>query len=760
MSTEEGQETRFFERLPEDLKGAIGPGDAIRYCLRGDMNARGHFSETFLVITNNEVLALEPGKEPIRVALKDIEEAQNVEVFGGGQVMVKSSEGMTGVAWYSRDLVPEFAAATRIIEDLVNGREIILPELEGAAYSKSGLPLPERGAQAPSDVPRLEVLKRLYEIVAPYRWRLAAMTGAILFTVIAQMSIPIMTKYIVDDVLREGDRELINPQQATPLLGIWCGLMAFAYLMIMAGRVVGNSITAWLSGRITADLRARLHAQMQRLTMSYHGKRESGELISRVMNDTGELRHFLVEGVPYLLINSLSFVSIGLILLWLNPLLALFVFLPVPFLTFGGGWFWKRLVPLFHKRGNKNSVLHSTLGESVRGIKAVKALSQEDRRHQLFETDNESFFRVVFRLEKTWIRFAEVMALVMGLGAVGVWYFGGLAIIDPDSAFTFRDRFTFGDLIAFIGFMAMFYAPLQWFTAVINWTTHAFASAQRILHILDQKPETYDDPDAIELPEIKGAITFQDVRFSYDRGKEVIKGVSLDIEPGEMIGLVGKSGAGKSTLINLCCRFYDVDSGAILVDGHDLRKIKLAQWRRHIGIVMQDPFLFNASIQENISYGRPNASFEDVVRAARAAEAHTFILNKEEGYDTLVGESGSNLSGGEKQRLAIARAILNDPPVLILDEATSAVDSETEKAIQAAIANLVKGRTTIAIAHRLATLRNADRLIVVEDGQVIEQGTHEELLAMEDGHFAKLVRLQAENNRMRAELQAYSEEGG
>jgi ATP-binding cassette subfamily B protein len=247
------------------------------------------------------------------------------------------------------------------------------------------------------------------------------------------------------------------------------------------------------------------------------------------------------------------------------------------------------------------------------------------------------------------------------------------------------------------------------------------------------------------------------VRFSYDRGKEVIKGVSVKIQPGEMIGLVGKSGAGKSTMINLCCRFYDVDSGAIMVDGHDLREIKLSQWRENIGIVMQDPFLFNASITDNISYGRPVATFEDVVRAARAAEAHAFILGKEEGYDTLVGEGGSNLSGGERQRVAIARAILSDPPVLILDEATSAVDSETEKAIQIAINNLVKGRTTIAIAHRLATLRNASRLLVIEDGQVVEVGTHEELLANEEGHFATLVRIQAENNRLHAEMQAYSQ---
>ncbi len=735
---------RFHETLSEALAAQVPKDDAICYCLKGDMDHEGHFATSFLVVTDKSVIGLGEGQESVRVALADIDSAKNVELFGGGRIMVKTAQGMMTLVCYSRDLIPEFAAGARIIEDLVNDREIILPTLDGPAYSKSGVPLPERGAQSPTDVPRMEIIKRLYEIVQPYRGRLILMTIAMLVTVIAQMSIPLITKFIVDEVLNEGDLALVNTTEATRSLGFLCSLIAGAYVLIGIGRVFGNSITAWLSGRVTADLRERLHNQMQRLTMNYHGKRESGELISRVMNDTAELKQFLVEGVPYLFINTLSFIAIGAILFWLNPFLALFVFLPVPLLTIGGGWFWKRLVPLFHKRGNRNSVMHSTLGESIRGIKSVKSLTQEERRHQQFTKDNEGFFTVVFRLEKTWIRFAEVMALVIGLGSVAVWYFGGRAILDPTSSFTF------GDLIAFIGYMVMFYAPLQWFTAVINWMTHAFASAERILHILDQNPEQYEDPDAITLPKIEGSICFEDVRFSYDRGKEVIKGISVVIKPGEMIGLVGKSGAGKSTIINLCCRFYDVDSGTIKVDGHDLRTIKLTQWRENIGIVMQDPFLFNASILDNISYGRPKASFEDIVRAARAAEAHEFILGKEEGYDTLVGESGSNLSGGEKQRLAIARAILNDPPILILDEATSAVDSETEKAIQAAIANLVKGRTTLAIAHRLATLRNANRLLVIDDGQIIEMGTHEELMAKEDGHFAKLVRIQAENNRHKA----------
>ena len=282
-------------------------------------------------------------------------------------------------------------------------------------------------------------------------------------------------------------------------------------------------------------------------------------------------------------------------------------------------------------------------------------------------------------------------------------------------------------------------------------------SAERVFAVLDQPPETYDAPDAKKLGRTQGHISLQDVCFSYERGTEIIKGIDLDIPSGTMSGLVGKSGAGKSTIINLVCRFYEPDSGSVSIDGEDLRSVDLEDWRRNIGIVMQDPFLFNVSIEENIRYGSPQASFRDVIEAARKAQAHEFISQKEEGYDTVIGEGGVSLSGGESQRIAIARAILHDPPVLILDEATSAVDSETEKRIQEAIANLVKGRTTIAIAHRLATLRNADRLVVIDDGRIIEQGSHDELLGLEDGHFAKLVRLQTEINKLRSEQTALQE---
>ena len=750
-NNESDLDRRYQAAVPDDLAKHIPEGDEIIVAMESDMTRTGSFSPSYLVVTRQRVLGLEEGEPPVEVALADIDECETDELFGGGRITARTKEGSISLISFSRNFVPEFAAATRIIDDLAHDRNLVYPELEGSAFSEgTGVPLPERGGRSPLDMPRGKILHQLAPFMRPYRTRIWIMMVLIAISVLAQMAVPLLTKYIIDNILGQGDFKEITRESASERLDTLVVLIAASFVIIFFTRVVANILKVWISGRLTADLRSSLHRQMQRLTMGYHNRKESGELVGRVMNDTAELQHFLVEGVPFLYVNTLSFIGIGAILLWLHPFLALCVFLPVPFLLGGGTWFWKRLVPLFHKRGNRNSILHSVLGESISGVKSTKALGQEERRHKVFEKGNESFFKVSYRVERTFLGFFEVMALFMGVGTVSVWYFGGHSILDPAS------KFTPGDLIAFIGYMAMFYGPLQWFTAVVNWMTHAFASSERILQVLDQKTEAYDAPDAIAVPSFHGAISFEDVRFSYNRGNEVIKGISFQIESGEMIGLVGKSGAGKSTIINLVCRFYNPDSGRILVDGHDLRQVKLAHWRRHIGIVMQDPFLFGSTIAENIAYGNPEASFEDIVRAARAAKAHEFIVDKEEAYDTIVGEGGVDLSGGERQRLAIARAILNDPPVLILDEATSAVDSETEKAIQQAIANLVKGRTVIAIAHRLATLRNADRLIVIEDGKIIEEGTHEKLLSLEEGNFANLVKLQAENNKLLSEHSAYS----
>ncbi len=733
------------DRLIQELEQA-GYSGPVRYAQTSDLHFDGSFGLSYLIVKGEVILAIDNASLMVALPLDAVEEVKIIELLGGASLVATlRGGGERRLIKYTRSLVPEFGVYCRILNNLADGRPALVPEPEGAAVCpRCGNPLPERGVNCPACVNFFAVFRRLIGLLDAYRGRLVILIIATFIGVLAQVGPPYLTKEITDGVILEGHLNRL------PWL---VGGMVFCGTLFFAARYLSTYLASWLSARLISDLRTRLHAHLQKLRMNYFTRREAGELVSRVMHDTQELQHFLIDGLPYLFVNTLSFFAIAGVLLYLDWKLALVVFIPVPVLIFGVRWIWKGLRFLFQKEGNRWASLHTVLGESMRGLKAVKAAAQEDVRSDHFGELNTNIFGIVVRIDRAYSAFAEGTYWVMSMGVALVWFLAASRVARSAPG----ETLTLGDITAYVGYMWMFYGPLQWFTVISNWMNYAFASAERIFTVLDAESEIYEPAHPVAVGRFHGHVEFRDVRFSYERGKEVIKGIDLDIKPGEMVGLVGKSGAGKSTITNLLCRFFDVDSGEILIDSIPIKKMRLTDLRKQIGVVMQEPFLFRASLLDNISYGFPDTPFEQIVRAAKAAHAHDFIIDKEFGYDTVVGEGGVTLSGGERQRIAIARAILHDPPILILDEATSSVDSETEKAIQDAISKLIKDRTVIAIAHRLATLRNASRLVVVEEGKIAEVGSHDQLIAA-GGIYANLVKTQTELNKLRSELSIGREE--
>jgi ATP-binding cassette subfamily B protein len=536
---------------------------------------------------------------------------------------------------------------------------------------------------------------------------------------------------LVDGVLKPF--EAGEDVSTSPVKWFLAGLF-LAAILAWAFNWARTYVLAWVFERVAADLRTHTYAHLQRLSLEYFGGQRTGDLMARVSTDTERICDFLSLNLLGFGTDLIMMIMTAGILFWINPWLALVTLAPFPLLAWMILHVRERLRKGFLEAGRVWGDMTSVLADTIPGIRVVKAFAQEQREIERFRHSNDQVLAANDRVNRVWSFFGPAVTLSTEVGLLVIWAFGAWMI--------FRHQITVGVLMGFTAYMARFYARLDAMSRMVAAVQRAAASAQRIFEILDQTASVREPENPVDPGRLEGQIELRHVGFQYGN-REVLNDVNLTIRPGEMIGLVGPSGSGKSTLVNLVCRFYDVNEGALLVDGQDIRRFALEEYRRHIGIVLQEPFLFYGTIAENIAYGRPDAGHGEIIAAARAARAHEFILRLPDGYDSIVGERGQKLSGGERQRISIARALLIDPKILILDEATSAVDTETEREIQLALDNLIRGRTTIAIAHRLSTLRRADRIVVLEHGKIVEIGQHDDLL-QQQGAYARLHRAQLE----------------
>ena len=580
--------------------------------------------------------------------------------------------------------------------------------------------------------PSTWTLLRLWRFAKPYKVQLIWGFVLTLLGTAASLVPPYLTMPLMDEVL-------IPYQNGKPLDAVlvaqYLGGLFAAALVAWGLTWARTYILALVSERIGADLRTTTYDHLLRLSLEYFGGKRTGDLIARIGSETERICVFLSLHLLDFLTDVVMLVMTAIILFSINPWLAVVTLLPLPIIMWMIHTVRDRLKTGFEKIDRVWSEVNNVLADTIPGIRVVKAFAQENREARRFKDANQRNLAVNDRLNRTWSLFAPSVSLLTEVGLLVVWAFGVWLVS--------HDQITVGVLAAFIAYISRFYGRLDTMSRIVSHTEKSASATKRIFDILDHVSSVPEPVKPVHLSHVQGRIELKDVGFRYGN-REVNRGINLTIEPGQMVGLVGHSGSGKSTLVNLICRFYDVSEGSIQLDGTDIRSIAVSQYRSNIGLVLQEPFLFFGTIADNIAYGKPLASRQDIIAAARAAHAHEFILRLPQGYDSMVGERGQGLSGGERQRISIARALLINPRILILDEATASVDSETEKEIQKALDNLVQGRTTIAIAHRLSTLQRADRLVVLDRGQVVEEGTHDQLMSQQGAYFG-LYQAQARN---------------
>ncbi len=685
----------------------------------------GVYTKSLVCALGDSLCVLNSDGTFMREKYSEIEDiyAENYVSSGGLIITVNGSD--IPVARFTLNLSAKIEQLVSIVRKFISGEKVDKdsiepPKDEPFSYINKG---------------REKLFMRVLSYVPRYKKQLVMMIAIIIISTLVNLVRPYITGTLLyDEVLNENGKYSGRIFELVAVLVLVSAISVF--LGIMQGRIGAD-----MSGKIIYDIKTEVFSAMQKLGMSFFTSKRTGNLLNRVNHDALDIQYFLNDGLPNFIINGATIVAVGLYLFCVNPILSVTVLVPIPLIAF----IIKKSVRTFKKlkwhTWRRSSSLNSVINDTLMGVRVVKAFGKEDNEVERFCEKSRLLYENKVREGIASAKVFPVLSWIMALGGLMVWGIGGVQVIN--------DKLTFGELMSFVGYLSLLYGPVNFMVKTFDWFTNCMNSAQRIFEIIDRTPDILESENSVNIEKLKGDVELRKVTFSYEANRTVLKNVSFSVRSGEMIGLVGHSGAGKSTITNIITRLYDVNDGEVLIDGINVKDLSFKTLRSNIGMVLQETFLFSGTVAENIAYGNPDASLEEIISAAKKAHAHEFIVNLPDGYQTEIGARGVDLSGGEKQRVSIARALLMDPAILIFDEATSSLDTKTEQQIQEAMEELIKGRTTIAIAHRLSTLKNADRLVVVENGCVVETGTHEELFKKENGVYAAMAKKQLDAINMR-----------
>ena len=738
---EEETKPLINKAMPDDARGwaekQLDDGEKILFAVVGDLSLFEKYAVSTLLITSRRAVIVDENHDNgfFSAAFSDIEKVSVKRMYGNARMnfTLKSGEEVT-VFRYTYAVAELCDVAAAYIEAIGRGEdEAEQLEIVKAAYEKKmrvcpkcGRTLIRPGAECIKCQSKGKIVSKLFKYVKPQGVLLIfALIMSMCSTALALLP-PSLTQRLVDDVLPNGkQKDLIT-----------------IVLLLLGSYIIGTLLNGFrgymlrIAGdRIVRYMRNDVYEKAQHLPMKFYDKTSTGSVINRISGDTNNLQAFALRISQEIIVQLFMLIGIIIIMFLKDWKLSLLALCPVPMVVLGAKYFSRKIAPFYRRIWKRWAAVSSVLTDTIPCVRVVKSFAGEERATEKFKKYNDEWYKVDTSSAKITNAFPALVNFVVTCGSLLIWGIGGTWAIKGFGGLTP------GLLVAFLSYVSMFYGPVNFFAYLSDSYQGALASAERVLDILDAEPEP--DFGKGNCPEkIKGKIEFRNVNFSFDRAKKTLSDINLTIEPGDIVGIVGTTGSGKSTMINLLMRFYDNYEGEILLDGQNIKDIDMGYYRSKIGYVQQEPMMFSDTIFNNIAYGVPDAHVEQVINAADVANAHDFIILQPDGYDSMLGERGVGLSGGERQRISIARAVLKNPSILVFDEATASVDSETENQIQEAIERLIYGRTTLMIAHRLSTLRKANKIVVVDKGRIIECGSHDELMALK-GKFYRLIQIQS-----------------